>query len=107
MVPTHAASGEAPAPDLEQHDVVLRAVPIAQCEGMTLNGTIRDGCTLADWGHYKLWTERDALAKRACHPLYTVRETQNRPFGRIPAKGQECTGHGRLISLSKLPMLFP
>ena len=45
-------------PDPEEHDLVLRATSIAQFEEMILDGTIRDGCTLAAWGLYKLWKER-------------------------------------------------
>ena len=45
-------------PDPEEHDLILRAVSIAQFEEMLLNGTIRDGCTLAAWGLYKLWKGR-------------------------------------------------
>ncbi len=45
-------------PDPEEHDLVLRTASIAQFEEMILNGTICDGCTLAAWGLYKLWKER-------------------------------------------------
>jgi hypothetical protein len=64
----YLATGLLPAdanPDPEEHDLVLRAVPIAQFEEIILNGTIRDGCTLAAWGLYKLWKERDASAEAA------------------------------------------
>ena len=50
-------------PDPEEHDLVLRATTIAKFEEMILNGTIRDGCTVAAWGLYKLWKERDAFAE--------------------------------------------
>ena len=49
-------------PDPEEHDLVLRAVSIAKFEEMILNGTIRDGCTLAAWGLYKVWKEQNALS---------------------------------------------
>ena len=45
-------------PDSEEHDLVLRAVSTSQFEQMLLDGTIRDGCTLAAWGLYRLWKER-------------------------------------------------
>ena len=45
-------------PDPEEHDLVLRTASIAQFEDMILNGTVRDGCTLAAWALYKLWKER-------------------------------------------------
>jgi ADP-ribose pyrophosphatase len=46
-------------PDPEEHDLVLRAVSIAKFEEMILDGTIRDGSTLAAWGLYKVWKERN------------------------------------------------
>jgi len=49
-------------PDPEEHDLVLRAVSIHQFEEMMLNGTIRDCSTLAAWGLYKLWMERQERA---------------------------------------------
>jgi len=45
-------------PDPEEHDLVLRAVSVDEFEEMLLNGTIRDGCSVAAWGLYKLWKER-------------------------------------------------
>ncbi len=45
-------------PDPEEHDLVLRKVSIAEFEEMILNGTIRDDCTIAAWGMYRLWKER-------------------------------------------------
>lgn len=47
-------------PDPEEHDLVLRAFTVAEFEEMILNGTIRDCSTLAAWGLYKLWKERQA-----------------------------------------------
>jgi ADP-ribose pyrophosphatase len=46
-------------PDPEEHDLVLRAFSIAQFEKMILDGTIRDGCTLAAWGLCKVWKEQN------------------------------------------------
>ena len=45
-------------PDPEEHDLVLKPVTIAAFEQMLLDGTIRDGCTLAAWGLYKVWLEK-------------------------------------------------
>jgi 8-oxo-dGTP pyrophosphatase MutT (NUDIX family) len=45
-------------PDPEEHDLVVRSVAVEDFEVMMLNGTIRDGCTLAAWGLYLLWTAR-------------------------------------------------
>ena len=45
-------------PDAEEHDLVVRSVPIAEFERRMLDGTIRDDCTLAAWGLYLLWKAR-------------------------------------------------
>ena len=67
-------------PDPEEHDLVLRAVPIRKFEEMMLSGTIRDCSTLAAWGLYRLWMERQERAAppsanargceaiKGCHP---------------------------------------
>jgi 8-oxo-dGTP pyrophosphatase MutT (NUDIX family) len=47
-------------PDPEEDDLVLRPTPIAAFEQMILDGTIRDDCTVAAWGLYRLWRERSA-----------------------------------------------
>jgi 8-oxo-dGTP pyrophosphatase MutT (NUDIX family) len=41
-------------PDAEEHDLVVRSVPVKDFEEMMLNGEIRDVCTLAAWGLYLL-----------------------------------------------------
>lgn len=46
-------------PDPEEHDLVLRPTRIAAFEQMILDGTIRDDCTIAAWGLYRLWRERN------------------------------------------------
>ena len=45
-------------PDEEEHDIVVRSVPIAEFERMMLDGVVRDGCTLAAWGIYLMWKAR-------------------------------------------------
>ena len=45
-------------PDPEEHDLTVRRVSIADFERMMLDGTIRDGCSIAAWGLYRLWKER-------------------------------------------------
>lgn len=45
-------------PDPEEHDLVLKKVPIVDLEQMLLDGTIQDGCTAAAWALYRLWKER-------------------------------------------------
>jgi ADP-ribose pyrophosphatase len=44
--------------DPEEHDLVLKTATIPEFEEMILNGTIRDDCTIAAWGLYRLWKER-------------------------------------------------
>lgn len=45
-------------PDPEEHDLVVRSVPVEEFERMILDGVIRDNCTLAAWAMYRLWKER-------------------------------------------------
>ncbi len=49
--------GEA-TPDVEESDMVVRRVRVAEFEGMILDGTIVDNCSVAAWGLYRLWRER-------------------------------------------------
>ena len=48
--------------DEEEHDLVVRSVPICEFEQMMLDGVVRDGCTLAAWALYLLWKARQANA---------------------------------------------
>jgi 8-oxo-dGTP pyrophosphatase MutT (NUDIX family) len=48
----------AKAPDAEEHDLVVRSVPVGEFEEMMRTGAIRDSCTLAAWGLYMLWKSR-------------------------------------------------
>jgi hypothetical protein len=43
--------------DPEEHDLTLHRVPVAEFESMLLDNRIKDTCTLAAWGLYKLWKE--------------------------------------------------
>src|SRR5579862_567206 len=45
--------------DPEEHDLVVRTVTISDFEQMLLDGAIQDICTIAAWGLYKLWNERN------------------------------------------------
>jgi len=45
-------------PDPEEHDLVIRSVPVEEFEEMMLSGVIRDNCTLSAWGLYLLWKAR-------------------------------------------------
>jgi 8-oxo-dGTP pyrophosphatase MutT (NUDIX family) len=45
-------------PDDEEHDIVVRNLPVGEFEQMMLDGKVRDGCTLAAWALYLLWKGR-------------------------------------------------
>jgi ADP-ribose pyrophosphatase len=45
-------------PDPEEHDLEARRVGVAEFEAMLLDGRIQDACTVAAWGLYRLWRER-------------------------------------------------
>ncbi|SNS91589.1 NUDIX domain-containing protein [Granulicella rosea] len=45
-------------PDPEEHDLVLHRVPVREFEDMVLDSRIMDNCTVAAWGLYKVWRER-------------------------------------------------
>jgi ADP-ribose pyrophosphatase len=45
-------------PDPEEHDLVVRSVPVEEFEQMMLSGQVRDNCTVAAWGLYLLWKAR-------------------------------------------------
>lgn len=48
--------------DEEEHDLAILSMPIEEFEEKMLNGTVRDNCTLAAWGMYKLWKEKQERA---------------------------------------------
>jgi 8-oxo-dGTP pyrophosphatase MutT (NUDIX family) len=45
-------------PDAEEHDLTAHSVTVEEFEQQMLDGTIRDGCTLAAWGMYLMWKAR-------------------------------------------------
>jgi len=45
-------------PDPEEHDLVVHSVTIDEFERMMVEGVIRDNCTVAAWGLYRMWSER-------------------------------------------------
>ena len=51
------AMGEAD-PDAEESDLVVRRVSVGELEAMMLDGIIVDNCSVAAWGLYRLWRER-------------------------------------------------
>jgi 8-oxo-dGTP pyrophosphatase MutT (NUDIX family) len=44
--------------DVEEHDLIVHRVPVSEFEAMLLDGRIRDNCSAAAWGLYKVWRER-------------------------------------------------
>lgn len=51
--------------DPEEHDLALRKVQVSRFEAMLLAGEIRDCCTLAAWGLYKVWLQAQPAAQRS------------------------------------------
>lgn len=49
---------ESTDPDPEEHDLVVRTATVAEFERMMLDGTIQDSCTVAAWGLYRMWKDR-------------------------------------------------
>jgi 8-oxo-dGTP pyrophosphatase MutT (NUDIX family) len=47
-----------PDPDLEETDLVVKRLSVAEFERMVLDGKIVDNCSVAAWGLYKIWRER-------------------------------------------------
>jgi len=52
------------APDVEEHDLVVHRVSVAEFEEMLLTGKIVDNCTAAAWAVYRLWRERQGTGIR-------------------------------------------
>jgi 8-oxo-dGTP pyrophosphatase MutT (NUDIX family) len=44
--------------DPEEHDLQLKTATVAEFERMLLDGVIQDASTVAAWGLYKLWKEK-------------------------------------------------
>jgi ADP-ribose pyrophosphatase len=47
-----------PDPDAEENDLVVRRVSVGEFEEMIVDGTVVDNCSVAAWGIYRLWRER-------------------------------------------------
>ena len=45
-------------PDEEEHDIVIHTKPVEEFEQMMTDGRIRDVCTVAAWGLYRMWREK-------------------------------------------------
>lgn len=47
-------------PDEEEHDIMVRSMPVSKFEQMMVDGQVRDGCTLAAWALYLMWKSRQS-----------------------------------------------
>ena len=47
-------------PDEEEHDIIVRTLPLREFEQMMMDGRICDGCTVAAWGLYLMWKSSGA-----------------------------------------------
>jgi len=45
-------------PDPEEHDLVLHRVRVREFEDMLLDGRVKDNCSAAAWGLYRVWKDR-------------------------------------------------
>ncbi len=52
-------------PDREEHDLAVRAIPVAEFEERMRTGGIRDSCTLSAWGLYLLWKAKQNGAEQS------------------------------------------
>jgi ADP-ribose pyrophosphatase len=48
--------------DVEEHDLVVRRTSVVEFEDMLMDGRVKDNCSIAAWGLYKVWRERQARA---------------------------------------------
>lgn len=44
--------------DAEEHDMTVHRVAVGEFETMILDGRVMDNCTVAAWGVYRIWKER-------------------------------------------------
>jgi 8-oxo-dGTP pyrophosphatase MutT (NUDIX family) len=47
-------------PDEEEHDIIVRTLPVREFEQMMMDGRVRDACTVAAWGLYLMKQGSDA-----------------------------------------------
>ncbi len=47
--------------DPEEHDMTVHRVAVSEFEAMILDGRVMDNCTVAAWGVYRVWRERQGL----------------------------------------------
>jgi ADP-ribose pyrophosphatase len=48
-------------PDPEEHDLVIRSIPVEEFEQLMRDGVVKDNCTLSAWGLYLLWKKEPWL----------------------------------------------
>lgn len=51
--------------DPEEHDMTVHRVAVSEFEAMMLDGRVMDNCTVAAWGLYRVWKDRQQV------PTYT------------------------------------
>jgi len=44
--------------DPEEHDMTVHRVAVEEFEAMVLDGRVMDNCTVAAWGAYRIWRDR-------------------------------------------------
>ena len=45
--------------DPEEHDMTVHRVAVSEFEAMILDGRVMDNCTVAAWGVYRVWRDRN------------------------------------------------
>lgn len=50
--------------DPEEHDMTVHRVAVREFEAMMLDGRVMDNCTVAAWGLYLVWRERQGVGSR-------------------------------------------
>jgi ADP-ribose pyrophosphatase len=55
----------APDPDAEESDLVVHRVSVGEFEQMIVDGQLVDNCSVAAWGLYRLWRERQRVGVTA------------------------------------------
>ncbi len=48
--------------DPEEHDMTVHRVAVSEFEAMLLDGRVMDNCTVAAWGLYLVWSDRERQA---------------------------------------------
>ena len=48
--------------DPEEHDMTVHRVAVSEFEAMLLDGRVMDNCTVAAWGLYRVWKDKELIA---------------------------------------------